>query len=94
MEYRAAARGLETVTGEPEGLKGSLRLFGNGGRSALPGGFWNRRLGRFRAYATDPSRVVPLRYADGRKFMVTPGDVQHLIVQVRAVLWGRHERAP
>lgn len=83
--------GLETVTGEPEGLKGSLRLFGNGGLFGITGWFWNRRLGRFRAYATDPSRVVLLRYADGRKVVVTPGDVQHFIVQVRAVLGDRHE---
>jgi len=77
--------GLVSVTGDPEGLRGSLRLFGNGGLFVISGVFWNRRLGRFRAYATDPGRVVVLRYRDGRKIVVTPDDVQHFIVRVRAL---------
>ncbi|MGH8276066.1 MAG: PH domain-containing protein, partial [Steroidobacteraceae bacterium] len=67
--------GLVAVTGEPEGLRGSLRLFGNGGLFGISGWFWNRRIGRFRAYATDPGRVVLLRYQDGRRVVVTPHDV-------------------
>jgi hypothetical protein len=77
--------GLVSVSGEPDGLRGSLRLFGNGGLFAISGVFWNRRLGRFRAYATDPGRVVLLRYRDGRKIVVTPDDVQHFIVRVRGL---------
>lgn len=78
--------GLIEVTGEPEGLRGAVRLLGNGGLFAFNGWFWSRRLGRFRAYATDPERVVLLRYRDGRKVVVTPGDVQHFIVRVRTQL--------
>jgi len=77
--------GLVAVTGEPEGLRGSLRLFGNGGLFGISGWFWNRRIGRFRAYATDPDRVVLLRYRDGRKVVLTPHDVQHFIVRVRTL---------
>jgi len=77
--------GLVAVTGEPEGLRGSLRLFGNGGLFGISGWFWNRRIGRFRAYATDPSRVVLLAYRDGKKVVVTPHDVQHFIVRVRTL---------
>ena len=77
--------GLAAVTGEPEGLRGSLRLFGNGGLFAISGWFWNRRFGRFRAYATDPNRVVLLRYRDGRNLVVTPDDVQHFIVRTRTL---------
>ncbi len=84
--------GLAAATGEPEGLRGSLRLFGNGGLFAISGWFWNRRLGRFRAYATDPERVVLLRYRDGSKIVVTPHDVQRFIVQVRRL--ARVESAP
>jgi len=75
--------GLAAVNGEPQGLRGSLRLFGNGGLFAICGWFWNRRIGRFRAYATDPERAVLLRYRDGKKVVVTPHDVQHFIVRVR-----------
>jgi hypothetical protein len=77
--------GLVAVTGEPEGLRGSVRLFGNGGLFGISGWFWNRRIGRFRAYATDPGRVVLLRYRDGNKVVVTPHDVQHFIVRVRTL---------
>jgi hypothetical protein len=75
--------GLAAVNGEPQGLRGSLRLFGNGGLFAISGWFWNRRIGLFRAYATDPERAVLLRYRDGAKVVVTPHDVQHFIVRVR-----------
>jgi hypothetical protein len=77
--------GLVAVTGEPEGLRGSVRLFGNGGLFGISGWCWNRRIGRFRAYATDPGRVVLLRYRDGNKVVVTPHDVQHFIVRVRTL---------
>lgn len=77
--------GLVAVSGEPEGLRGSLRLFGNGGLFGITGWFWNRRIGRFRAYATDPGRVVLLRYRDGRKVVLTPHDVQHFIVRLRTL---------
>lgn len=77
--------GLIAVTGEPEGLSGSVRLFGSGGLFGISGWFWNRRIGRFRAYATDPGRVVLLRYRDGSKVVVTPHDVQHFIVRVRTL---------
>lgn len=75
--------GLATVTGEPDAMRGSLRLFGNGGLFAISGWFWNRRIGRYRAYATDPERAVLLRYRDGTKVVLTPHDVQHFIVRVR-----------
>src|SRR5207248_9006670 len=77
--------GLVAVTGEPEGLSGSVRLFGNGGLFGISGRFWNRRIGRFRAYATDPGRVVLLRYRDGSQVVVTPHDVQHFIVRVKTL---------
>lgn len=75
--------GLAAVNGEPQGLRGSVRLFGNGGLFAISGWFWNRRIGRFRAYATDPERAVLLRYRAGQKVIVTPHDVQHFIIRVR-----------
>ena len=77
--------GLVSVTGVPGGLGGSVRIFGNGGLFAMAGWFWNRRIGRFRAYATDPGRVVLLRYADGKNVVVTPDDVQHFIVRAKTL---------
>jgi len=84
--------GLVAVRGEPQGLRGSVRLLGNGGLFAVNGWFWNRRIGRFRAYVTDPDRAVLLRYRDGRQVMLTPHDVQHFIVRART-LAGLHSNA-
>ena len=80
---RLPLEGLVAVTGEPEGMRGSVRLFGNGGLFGISGWFWNRRIGRFRAYATDPQRAVLLRYRTGAPVVLTPHDVQHFLVQVR-----------
>ena len=84
--------GLVAVTGEPEGLRGALRLWGNGGLFGISGWFWNRRMGRFRAYATDPERVVLLRYRDGKNVVLTPHDVQHFIVRTRTLARVQNER--
>jgi hypothetical protein len=77
-------KGLISAGGDAEAFRGALRLFGNGGLFGITGWFWSRKLGRFRAFATDPSRSVVLRYAD-RKIVVTPHDPQHFIVRVRTL---------
>ncbi|MGD9599211.1 MAG: PH domain-containing protein [Steroidobacteraceae bacterium] len=73
------------VRGVPGEMRGSVRLFGNGGLFAITGWFWNRRLGRYRAFATDPDRAVLLEFARG-KVLVTPHDPQAFIVQARRQL--------
>ena len=37
----------------------------------MTGCFWNRKLGRYRAYVTDPKRAVVLRF-DDRVVVVSP----------------------
>lgn len=76
---------LRGVRGVADELRGSLRLFGNGGLFSITGWFWNRRLGRYRAFATDPDRAVLLEFAR-RKVLVTPHDPQAFIVQARKML--------
>ncbi len=77
--------GLQSVAGNAEALRASIRLFGNGGLFVVAGLFWNRRLGRFRAFATDPSRAVILTYPT-RKVVITPHDPQQFIYKVRTLL--------
>ena len=52
---------------------------------SFSGEFWNRRLGRFRALATDPQRAVVLRYSR-RTVVITPHDPQQFIMRARTVL--------
>lgn len=78
-------QGLQSVCGDASAMRGSLRLLGNGGLFSFCGEFWNRRLGRYRALATDPSRAVVLRYAR-RTVVITPHDPQQFIMRVRTLL--------
>jgi hypothetical protein len=76
---------LLSVAGDAEVFKGSLRLSGNGGIFSFTGWFWKRRLGCYRAFATDPARAVILKF-DKRTIVVTPDDPQRFIVRVRTHL--------
>lgn len=65
-------RGLESVERTPVSWKKSIRLFGNGGLFSVSGTFWNRELGRYRAFVTDHANAVVLRVS-GRAIVVSPG---------------------
>jgi hypothetical protein len=78
--------GLVKASGDVELLRGSLRVFGNGGLFSITGWFWNRRVGLYRAYATDLSRVVFLKFRDRRPVLITPHDTQHFLVRVGALI--------
>ena len=82
---RLPLQGLKSVAGDVEALRGAWRLFGNGGLYSFTGEFWSRRIGRFRALATDPDRAVILRYPS-RTIVITPHDPQHFIMRVRTLL--------
>jgi hypothetical protein len=82
---RFALADLRSVHGDNEVMSKSLRLLGNTGLLSYSGYFWNRKIGRYRAFATDPSRAVVLTYAK-RKILLTPDDPQRFIVRVRTLL--------
>lgn len=72
-ETTLSLAGLESIKADPNAMKGSIRLFGNGGALSFTGFYLNRRLGRYRAFATDPARAVVLEFPS-RKVVVTPQD--------------------
>jgi hypothetical protein len=76
---------LKSVSGDVEALRRSIRIFGNGGLFSFTGEFWSRRLGRFRALATDPDRAIVLRYPK-RTIVITPHDPQHFIMRARTLV--------
>lgn len=63
--------GLHSARVEPQAMRGSVRLFGNGGFFAFSGLYRNARLGVYRAFVTDRDRTVVLRYA-GRTIVLSP----------------------
>ena len=56
---------------DPAAMDRSMRTFGNGGLFCFAGAFRNRKLGAYRALATDPKRSVILRFAE-KIVIVTP----------------------
>ncbi len=70
--------GLESAQVDPEVMRGTIRTFGNGGAFSFTGFFYNKRLGSFRGYVTDPRRCVVLRYAK-RRVVLSPANPQDFV---------------
>ena len=70
--------GLESAQVEPDTMRGSIRTFGNGGAFSFTGFFYNKRLGSYRAYVTDPRRTVVLRYAN-RRVVLSPASPEDFV---------------
>jgi hypothetical protein len=70
--------GMESARVEPEAMFWSLRTFGNGGVFSFTGFYYNKRLGSYRAYVTDPRRAVVLRFAR-RRIVVSPDSPEDFV---------------
>jgi hypothetical protein len=81
-DSRIPLRNLRSIEAMPGAMAGSIRTFGNGGFFSFTGFFWSRRLGRFRAYATDLQRTVVLRLVD-RTVVVTPDDPGRFVQEIK-----------
>ena len=68
---RLPLAGLQSAGMDTEAMKKSIRTCGNGGFFSITGFYWNKKLGRYRAYVTDPQRAVVLRYAK-RTVVISP----------------------
>ncbi len=73
---------LQAVEIDPAAMQRSLRIFGNGGLFCFAGRFWNKQLGRYRAYATDPKRAVVLKFVD-QVVVVTPDEPAQFAAQLQ-----------
>jgi len=79
---RLPRQGLQSVGVEPGAMSGSLRLCGNGGFFSFTGLFSNKRLGRYRAFVTDPELTVVLRY-EGRTVVLSPERPEEFVRELR-----------
>ena len=82
---RLPYQGLESVEADPDAMKGSIRTMGNGGLFSFSGRYRNRKLGSFRAYATEIRDSVILRYGSGT-VVVTPENPEEFAGLVRQFL--------
>jgi hypothetical protein len=72
---------LASAVSDPAAMAGSLRIAGNGGLFAFCGWFWSKKLGKYRAFGTDPHRSVILRFTD-RVVVVTPDAPERLVEEI------------
>ena len=75
---RIALDDLQSIKHLPGSTQGSIRIFGNGGLFGFTGLFRNDQLGRYRAFATDVSRAVVLRFPV-KTIVVTPDNPQKFV---------------
>jgi len=73
--------GLTSVQVDPQAMTKSIRTFGNGGLFCFAGAFYNKKLGSYRAFVTDPRRSVILRWAN-RVAVVTPEHPQQFAAMI------------
>ncbi|MCY3713860.1 MAG: PH domain-containing protein [Gemmatimonadetes bacterium] len=73
---------LESVEVDPEAMDKSLRTFGVGGLFCFCGRFRNKKLGAYRAYATDPKRSVVMKFRD-RTVVVSPDRPDDFVASVK-----------
>lgn len=84
--------GIHDAGIDPAAIKGSLRIFGNGGLFGLTGLYWNKRLGRFRLFATDPKKAVVLRLHD-RIVVISPEEPEAFLRELEQ-LFPRLQKPP
>ena len=72
---RAGLKSAEVVT---KAMSKSLRTCGNGGVFSFTGWYWNKTLGKYRAFVTDLNRTVVLRFG-ARTVVVSPDDPEGFV---------------
>ncbi len=79
---RVPLAGLQSVQYDPQAIRRSMRLWGNGGLFSISGYFRTRELGTYRAFVTHPALAVVLRFKD-RKVVVSPAVPADFIQQIQ-----------
>lgn len=75
--------GLIAADIDSQAMQKSFRKWGNGGLFSFSGKYYNRRLGNYEAYATDPQKAIVLKFRD-RTLIITPERPERFVAQIRA----------
>jgi hypothetical protein len=78
---RVPLSGLQSAEVMPQVMRGSLRLFGNGGLFSITGWYRNRALGNYRAFVTDLNLTVVLRFT-GRTVVISPENPDQFVSEI------------
>lgn len=79
---RLPRAGLQSAQFEPQSMRKSVRTCGNGGFYSFTGWYWNKTLGSYRAFVTDPHRAVVLRY-QRRTLVVSPDEPERFVNEIQ-----------
>lgn len=79
---RIELTGMREIRRDPDAIKGSIRIMGNGGLFSFSGIYRSRKLGRYRLFATDPEYAVVMIHSSGT-VVVTPADPELFIERAR-----------
>lgn len=66
----------------PQAMKHSIRAFGNGGLFCFAGLFYNKKLGSYRAFATDTNKSVVLKFTN-QIVVITPDNTEEFVSKIR-----------
>ncbi|MBE0545596.1 MAG: hypothetical protein IH623_30060 [Verrucomicrobia bacterium] len=72
-QTRMPLKDLRRAYADAKAMHKCIRSCGNGGFMGVTGWFYNKKLGNFRAFITDPARSVVLEFAK-RRVVVSPDD--------------------
>jgi hypothetical protein len=73
--------GLLSAEIDPTATTKSIRTFGNGGMFCFAGLFYNKKLGSYRAFATDLKKSVILRFSN-RTVVITPDEPEKFVIKI------------
>lgn len=82
---RLPLAGLKSATFQPEAMRGSFRLFGNGGMFSFTGWYRNRALGLYRAFVTDLNQTVILRF-EKKTIVISPENPERFVAEITSFI--------
>ena len=78
---RVSLAGLQSAEFQPNAMRGSLRLCGNGGLFSFTGWYRNRALGNYRAFVTELKNTVVLKFAN-KTVVVSPENPERFVAEI------------
>ena len=79
---RLPLAGLQSASAQPDAMRQSIRLCGNGGMFSFTGWYRNRALGNYRAFVTDLKSTVVLKFAT-RTVIVSPERFEEFAAEIK-----------
>ncbi len=73
--------GLKSASYQPNMMRGSLRLFANGGMFSFTGWYRNRSLGNYRAFVTELKNTVVLRF-EKKAVIISPDHPEQFVAEI------------